>query len=126
MLQSSNIIGIVTRGVEVTSVPMSRYSHETKRSAVIPADEAVPQCEDVSLEDTARRIDIERQDTTFIAQLRAAILMGFETPAGVLGQEYGPRRVRFATCAQSGCSKRLRVKGTGVRPSRIIPSASRN
>jgi hypothetical protein len=45
----------------------------------------------VAAETLERRKWIKRQDRAFIAQLRAAILSGLETPAGVLGQEYGPR-----------------------------------
>jgi hypothetical protein len=45
----------------------------------------------LALEAVQRRKWIERQDWAFIEQLRAAILSGLETPAGVLGQEYGPR-----------------------------------
>jgi hypothetical protein len=45
----------------------------------------------VAVETIERRKWIERQDWAFVAQLRAAILRGRETPAGVLGQEYGPR-----------------------------------
>jgi hypothetical protein len=38
----------------------------------------------------ARR-KIERQDWAFVDQLRAALLSGLETPAGVLGHEHEPR-----------------------------------
>jgi len=38
-----------------------------------------------------RRKWIKRQDRAFVRQLQAAILSGLETPAGVLGEEYGPR-----------------------------------
>ena len=46
----------------------------------------------VALETVERRNRIEREDRAFVAQLRAAILCGFETPAGVLGHQHGPRR----------------------------------
>jgi hypothetical protein len=39
----------------------------------------------VAVETIERRKWIERQDWAFVAQLRAAILSGLETPAGVLG-----------------------------------------
>jgi len=42
--------------------------------------------------DPAARRDIKRQDRAFVAQLRAALQCGLETPAGVLGYEHGPRR----------------------------------
>jgi len=41
----------------------------------------------VALETVERRNRIE-----LVAQLRAAILCGFETPTGVLGRQHGPRR----------------------------------
>jgi hypothetical protein len=47
--------------------------------------------DDVTLETTERRKRIEREDRAFVAQLRAAILFGLESPAGVLGHQYGPR-----------------------------------
>jgi hypothetical protein len=34
---------------------------------------------------------MKREDRAFVAQLRAAILFGLESPAGVLGHQYGPR-----------------------------------
>ena len=37
------------------------------------------------------RRKIERQDWAFVVQLRAALLCGLETPAGVLAHEHGPR-----------------------------------
>ena len=46
----------------------------------------------VALETVERRKRIEREDWAFVAQLRAAILCGFETPTGVLGHQHGPRR----------------------------------
>ena len=46
----------------------------------------------VALETLERRKRIEREDWAFVAQLRAAIVCGLETPAGVLGQQHGPRR----------------------------------
>jgi hypothetical protein len=46
----------------------------------------------VALETLERRKRIEREDRAFVAQLRAAIVCGLETPAGVLGQQHGPRR----------------------------------
>jgi hypothetical protein len=46
----------------------------------------------VALGTLERRKRIEREDRAFVAQLRAAILCGFETPAGVLGHQHGPRR----------------------------------
>jgi hypothetical protein len=46
----------------------------------------------IAVETVERRKRMEQQDWAFIAQLRAAILCGLETPAGVLGQEHGPRR----------------------------------
>ena len=46
----------------------------------------------VALETVERRKRIEREDPAFVAQLRAAIICGFETPAGVLGRQHGPRR----------------------------------
>ena len=46
----------------------------------------------VALETVKRRKRIEREDWAFVAQLRAAIQGGFETPAGVLGHQHGPRR----------------------------------
>ena len=45
----------------------------------------------ITLETAERRKWIKRQDRAFVRQLRAAILNGLETPAGVLGEEYGPR-----------------------------------
>jgi hypothetical protein len=45
-----------------------------------------------TLETVERRKRIEHQDRAFVAQLRAAIMCGRETPAGVLGYEHGPRR----------------------------------
>ena len=46
----------------------------------------------VALETVKRRKRIEREDRAFVAQLRAAILCGFETPIGVLWHQHGPRR----------------------------------
>ena len=46
----------------------------------------------VALETVERRNRIEREDRAFVAQLRAAILCGFETPIGVLWHQHGPRR----------------------------------
>ena len=42
----------------------------------------------VALETLERRKRIEREDRALVAQLRAAILCGFETPAGVLGHQH--------------------------------------
>jgi hypothetical protein len=44
----------------------------------------------VALETIERRKWIERQDRAFVGQLRAAILSGLETPAGVLGHLPSP------------------------------------
>jgi hypothetical protein len=44
----------------------------------------------VALETIERRKWIERQDRAFVTQLRAAILRGHETPAGVLGHLPSP------------------------------------
>ena len=51
-----------------------------------------PDVDAVALETLERRKRIEREDRAFVVQLRAAILCGFETPAGVLGHQHGPRR----------------------------------
>ena len=51
-----------------------------------------PDVDAVALETLERRKRIEREDRAFVVQLRAAILCGFETPAGVLGRQHGPRR----------------------------------
>jgi hypothetical protein len=45
-----------------------------------------------AVEVLAARREIKRQDRAFVAQLRAAILCGLETPARVLGNQHGPRR----------------------------------
>ena len=45
-----------------------------------------------AVEVLAVRREIKRQDRAFVAQLRAAILCGLETAAGVLGRQHGPRR----------------------------------
>jgi len=50
-----------------------------------------PDVDAVALETLERRKRIEREDRALVAQLRAAILCGFETPAGVLGRQHGPR-----------------------------------
>ena len=47
---------------------------------------------DATLETVEHRKRIEHQDRAFVTQLRAAIMCGRETPAGVLGYEHGPRR----------------------------------
>jgi hypothetical protein len=44
----------------------------------------------IAAETLAHREAIERQDRAFVAQLRAAILLGFESPAGVVGHRHGP------------------------------------
>jgi hypothetical protein len=67
----------------VTMTHSGMASH-TGHSKLIDADP-------IALETTERRKWIERQDRAFVRQLRAAILSGLKTPAGVLGQEYGPR-----------------------------------
>jgi hypothetical protein len=63
---------------------MTTASH-TGHSKLIDADA-------IALETIERRNRIEREDRAFVAQLRAAILCGLETPAGVLGRQHGPRR----------------------------------
>jgi hypothetical protein len=72
--------------------------------------------DDVTLENMERRKRMKREDRAFVAQLRAAILFGFETPAGVLGHQYGPRRPRPGTekVAQSAWEK-LAVAPGGLR-----------
>ena len=62
---------------------MTTVSH-TGDSKLIDADV-------IALETIERRKRIEREDRAFVAQLRAAILCGLGTPAGVLGHEHGPR-----------------------------------
>ena len=41
----------------------------------------------MTLETVERRKRIQREDRAFVAQLRTAIMRGFETPAGVLGYD---------------------------------------
>jgi hypothetical protein len=53
--------------------------------------------DDVTLESTERRKRVEREDRAFVTQLRTAILFGLETPAGVLGHQYAPRRPKPGT-----------------------------
>ena len=70
-------------------IAMSVIASHTGLSKAIDADP-------VAVETIEHRKWIERQDRAFVAQLRVAILSGLETPAGVLGQEYGSR------CGNSG------------------------
>jgi hypothetical protein len=66
------------------NMTIAGMASHTGHSKLIDADP-------IALETVQRRKWIERQDWAFVAQLRDAILSGLETPAGVLGQEYGPR-----------------------------------
>ena len=62
----------------------SGMASHTGHSRLINADP-------ITVETAERRKWIERQDRAFVRQLRAAILRGLETPAGVLGHQHGPR-----------------------------------
>jgi hypothetical protein len=67
------------------TVTNSGMASHTGHSKLIEADP-------ITVETAERRKWIERQDRAFVRQLRAAILRGLETPAGVLGHQHGPRR----------------------------------
>jgi len=69
------------------STAMSSGACHTGNSRLIDADAIPPEAID-------RRKWIECQDWAFVAQLRAAILAGLETPSGVLGHEHGPPQAR--------------------------------
>jgi hypothetical protein len=62
---------------------ISGMASRTARCKAIDADP-------VAVETIEHRKWIERQDRAFVAQLRAAILSGLETPAGVLGHRPSP------------------------------------
>jgi hypothetical protein len=66
-------------------IAMSVIASHTGRSKAIDADP-------VAVETIEPRKSIERQDWAFVAQLRAAILRGLETPAGVLGHQHHRRQ----------------------------------
>jgi hypothetical protein len=86
--------GTLANGVFLPNVAKTRYLRTTRSWVVIPDTEPTPAGADVTLEVSERRMQLKRQNWAFIERLRAAILVGLETPAGVLGHEYGPRRGR--------------------------------
>jgi hypothetical protein len=66
------------------TMTVAGMASQTGHSKLIDADP-------IALESIERRKWIEHQDRAFVRQLRAAILSGLETPAGVLGhQRHGP------------------------------------
>jgi hypothetical protein len=75
-------------------VPRTRFSPETQAWEVILDKEPAAAGSDVTLEISERRQQLRRQNRAFIERLTAAIEAGLETPAGVLGYKYGPRRIR--------------------------------
>jgi hypothetical protein len=65
----------------------------------------------------AARREIKRQDWAFVVQLRAALLCGLETPAGVLGHEHRPRR---------RSAPRLEVLTTHPLPAGALPLGNKS
>jgi hypothetical protein len=74
-------------------VPKTRYSRETRSWLVVPDKEPAAAGADVAI-DFERREQLKQQNGAFVERLRAALVAGLETPAGVLGHKYGPRRGR--------------------------------
>ena len=86
--------GTLGVGVVLPPVPKTKYSRATQSWVVIPDKELTAAGADVTQEIWNLRMELERQNRAFVERLRAAIVAGLETPAGVLGHEHGPRRVR--------------------------------
>ena len=75
-------------------MPKTKYLRNVGSWVVIPDRELTPAGADVTQDIAERRDQLKRQNQAFVERLRAAIVSGFETPSGVLGHKYGPRKAR--------------------------------